>query len=291
MARRILLITDLDNTLYNWVDYFAPCFRAMMHAVSREIGVDERILVEQSRDIYSARGTLEYAWLVQELPVVRKRPADEIERIVKVGSGAFRSVRRRRLEPYDQVKSTLQHLRDCGVVVVGASNAPHWSAHARLRQLRIDHLLAGLVAWRGFPPDPDDPFARVQKRRTWKFRERMPWTQELDVESLKPEPLMYENIVDHFGSDASHVWVIGDSISKDLAPAKRLGMATVWASYGREVLPRNLETILSITPWSEAEVDASNQTRVGDADVEPDAVAKTFADVMDILPGVQTPLF
>ena len=31
MKIEVAILTDLDNTIYNWVDFYAPCFRAMLY--------------------------------------------------------------------------------------------------------------------------------------------------------------------------------------------------------------------------------------------------------------------
>ena len=64
---RKLLITDLDNTLYNFIDFYAPAFRGMLHALSKKLNIDEDILKEEYRKVYSIRGSLEYAFSIQEI--------------------------------------------------------------------------------------------------------------------------------------------------------------------------------------------------------------------------------
>lgn len=49
---RPILITDLDNTLYNWVDYFAPSFRGMVHAISREMNLDEEKIYSGFKEVF-----------------------------------------------------------------------------------------------------------------------------------------------------------------------------------------------------------------------------------------------
>ena len=39
-----LVVADLDNTLYNWVDFYVPSFLAMLREIQRiSGGVDERL--------------------------------------------------------------------------------------------------------------------------------------------------------------------------------------------------------------------------------------------------------
>jgi len=39
-----LLITDLDNTLYDWITYFANSFRAMVKDLATTLDVEEDLL-------------------------------------------------------------------------------------------------------------------------------------------------------------------------------------------------------------------------------------------------------
>ena len=44
-----VLLADIDNTLYDWPSFFAPSFRAMIHALSRELDVSEDQLYDESK--------------------------------------------------------------------------------------------------------------------------------------------------------------------------------------------------------------------------------------------------
>jgi FMN phosphatase YigB (HAD superfamily) len=244
-----IIVTDLDNTLYDWIDYFAPAFRAMMHVLHRKTGLSEVDLLQEARAVYLEHGSLEYSWLVQSLDSVKGRPPEEIQELVKAASGAFRRVRKSRLAAYPGVKKTLHELRDCSYLIVAASNAPRWLAAARLSHLNIIDSFDGLVGGIGHPPSEDDAFARV-KGREFAFLSSIPWTHELSPIELKPSARPYELIASQFKIGPESIWVIGDSVNRDLAPARSLGMHTVWARYGLQTNPKNLATILEITPWT-----------------------------------------
>src|SRR6267154_3325268 len=117
-----LIITDLDNTIYNWVDYFAPCFRAMVHVLARETEESEDDLIGSFCQVYEAHGSVEYAFSVQELPILRNRTDSEIAELVRLARGAFKRVRDKRLEPYPTVGRTLRWLRSQGDRVVAITN-------------------------------------------------------------------------------------------------------------------------------------------------------------------------
>ena len=97
---KVLIITDLDNTLYNWVDYFAPSFRGMVHALSKKSGVEEDLLIQEFRHVYNRHRSIEYSFSVQELNVFKDKSSEEIQELIKTAKGAFSRVRGKKLELY-----------------------------------------------------------------------------------------------------------------------------------------------------------------------------------------------
>ena len=147
-----VLLADIDNTLYDWPSFFAPSFRAMIHALSRELDVSEDQLYDESKAIFSRHKSLEYAFVIQELDSVRSENSERIGHLIEQGRGAFKRVQRKRLTPYPGVIKTLKWLRKQDVLVVAVTNSPVYRAQHRLYDLKLDSLLAGLIGWEGFVP-------------------------------------------------------------------------------------------------------------------------------------------
>jgi len=78
---------------------------------------------------------------------------------------------------------------------------------------------------------------------------------------------MYSTVVADLGIRREQVWVVGDSLHKDIAPAEELGFHTIWARYGSQALPENMNTLLRIT----------HQTYLTEADANSDARKAVFA--------------
>ncbi len=45
---------------------------------------------------------------------------------------------------------------------------------------------------------------------------------------VKPDPRMFQRALDRLGLPPSAGWFVGDSLDKDIVPARRLGLRTVW---------------------------------------------------------------
>jgi len=67
--QRTTLISDFDNTLYDWFHMWYQSFGAMLQEIVRISGVGEDVLIPQIREIHQKYHTSEYAFLLEELPL------------------------------------------------------------------------------------------------------------------------------------------------------------------------------------------------------------------------------
>lgn len=281
-----VLIIDLDNTVYDFVHVHAKSFRTLIHIVSKTTGISEAELKDRCRGIARKYGSLDlqdYVFdLLLELPEVSGRGQEFEEAIknnVRVG---FDRTRRKYLRPYAGVKETLRILSSGGVQIVALSNAPFAITYYRLAQMDIRSTLSGLIAWEGAHFDDNHP--NKEKRSSQLRRRVRAASASLSVvgtltrEQLKPEVWGFEMIRRHYGADAQ-IFAVGDSISKDLTPAKSIGATTVWAKYGTHLDQESLATLLEITPWTTSEV-----AKHSDVDVEPDHVILNLSELLKIVP-------
>ncbi|KNX36091.1 hypothetical protein VV01_01275 [Luteipulveratus halotolerans] len=65
-----MLITDLDNTLWDWFEAWYQSFSALLESLETLSGVDRLVLEGQIKDVHQRRGTTEYSNLVREVPAL-----------------------------------------------------------------------------------------------------------------------------------------------------------------------------------------------------------------------------
>jgi len=281
VSRGPVLLTDLDNTLYNWVDFFAPSFRAMVHVLARETGQREDDITAEFRAVYSDKGSLEYSFSVQELELCRTRSPEEVERLVRLARGAFSRVREKRLVPYPGVRETLAWAENTGLQIVGVTNAPIFLAEWRLSQLGLSRLFSGLAGY-GEIAVPErylweQRISEREKAGRYPSPIRRKWA--LRAEELKPSPLGYLRVLDALGVSHKQTFVIGDSLQKDIGPAQVIGAVGIWAKYGTVFEKKNFDTLLSITHW-----DATRVAATYDAEgVEPMFTVDSFDELRRLI--------
>lgn len=276
-----LLITDLDNTLYDWVDYFAPAFRAMVHALSARLGLQEDALTDEFRKIYSEYGTAEYPFTVQLLPVVQSLDAGRREELIQVARTAFGGSRRKRLRPYPGVHETLAWARKSGLTVVVVTSGPSHVVAPKLNQLGLLGFISLLVAWEGFELPPTVEAGKSP------IRAKVP-TKSLPREAFTPKAEAYLAAMAEVGCDVRATAIVGDSLRSDIAPALELGLPAYWARYGLEFSPKNLQTIEAITPGGPDVVRQAYATQPVPAGT---GVLEHFSDLQRLLATPQPTLF
>ncbi len=287
--KQTAILTDLDNTIYNWVDFFAPSFRAMVHAVAKKLDLNEDVIIEDFKDVYSAYRTLEYSFSVQQLRLCRDMSVEQVANLVRIAKGAFSRVRQKNLRPYPDVEETLAWAVRQGILIIAVTNAPFFQSQRRLVQLRCDKYFYGLAAWEGHDV-PDSPWTKEIKQnsvagkyqskkiqRIWKLKEQ----------ELKPSPAGYLRIMKDLNLSPENIYVVGDSIQKDLAPAIQIGAKGVWARYGKRFDERNFQTLLTITHWDEAKIKSVYESE----SVKPTFIIDAFSRLKEIVPSPQPSLF
>lgn len=285
---RYAVIVDVDNTLYNFVDYFAPAFRAMVHQIASKTCLPEEEIVRGCRAVYADAGNLEYPGVVQHLgahiPELARFDLDEIQYLAH---RAFSRSRIKRMRPYEGVLGTLDWLRSHQYLVIAYTDGPYTYNLPKINALGLKNRLDGLVAW--VPSSSDLP-------RDRRLNEELPlnWFIEgrddtrpashilVPLSDKKPSPKTLGKIVEHFGLDQDNTWVVGDSIEKDIAPALQMGLKAVWAKYGKIYAEKNWDTLVQVTPWRPSVV-ASEQQKA--SSICPSHTIDSFQQLMSILPS------
>jgi hypothetical protein len=90
------LITNLDNTLFDWVDLWYKCFSPMLDEIVRISGLPRETLIPEIRAVHQKYGTSEYSFLIEELPSLQ--PILKGERATEVFAPAIDTYRRQRRE-------------------------------------------------------------------------------------------------------------------------------------------------------------------------------------------------
>ncbi|EII3770482.1 HAD-IA family hydrolase [Salmonella enterica] len=276
-----LLITDLDNTLYDWVSFYSQSFSAMAEELSKEINVPLDILLSEYKVIHQRFGNSEKPFATLELPSVISYfgTNDKIllqKKLTRVFS-AFSSKRNHTLKLYPTVRDTLNILRERGVKIVGHTESLEYNSLYRLYKLDVidffDHLYT-IEDNHNLHPNPKN--AKV-------ISVKDDFIIRLSSAESKPNPKLLEHICLTENVDIKDAVYVGDSITKDISMAKSIGMKAVWARYGRQFAPELWEILVKITHWTDKDVGREEQLKESFSRVKPDYSINSFAEILDLM--------
>jgi FMN phosphatase YigB (HAD superfamily) len=284
MRPRALLITDLDNTLYDFPAYYQAGLRAMVVRLGEALDIETNAVVEGLRSIYSSHHSIEYPFAIEEMPELRSVHENDRRDLIADALSCFWKEATAALSLYPTVLETLDELTRQGVPIIAYTDAPIHEAMRRIRCLEIDRYITGLVAQQWFRRRRRTTFVVPLRTvpgfmappRRFKIAWRVPYIDR------KPNAAMYERIRCVFDIPAERVTVIGDSVPRDLAPAVQIGMRTVWARYGRRTGSADETLLMKVVPHRLPEVGA----RVVD-DCASDFQVDSFREILEVMPVQQ----
>jgi FMN phosphatase YigB (HAD superfamily) len=280
-----LLITDLDNTLYDWVTFFTTSFKEMIDGLKQILELPEEEILDEFKSVHQKYGNSEQPFAILELPSVKSKftGLSRTQILTKLDQALhkFNSRRKRTLELYPGVVDTLTTLRLANVKIVGHTESILSNAYWRLRSLGIDSQFARLYTLEGKEAihvsdgsrwiDPPEGFVVVVPR----------------VER-KPNPRLLIDICQREGVDPSSAFYVGDSLVRDIAMAKEAGVAAIWAKYGTIYNPACWEYLVKITHWTDEDVKREKDLKSKYGKITPDYTIDSFNKIITIISSVPT---
>lgn len=287
-----LIIFDLDNTIYNWVDYYASSFKAMLEELVKITGLSESVLKASFKRVHQYHRTSEYAFAIQELDVLAEKDygLSFIEKLEKYNSAiyAFRKKRKETLKLYPGVVETLETLSAEHRIIVAHTDAMMFYAIYRLQtQLNIACFFNGLFAQKnhGLPPgivEKDVRFFQDPK----KYQCSIPVLRELDPNLLKPDPRILKSILSEFDVSPENAIYIGDSLNKDVRMAQSCSVHDVFAVYGTKYNPNNYQLLVEITHWNDE--DVIRETKLAYQEIKPTHTIHSFPQILEVIKEIES---
>ncbi|HYG70653.1 MAG TPA: HAD family hydrolase [Anaeromyxobacteraceae bacterium] len=276
------VVTDLDNTLYAWVDYIVPSLEGMVASLVATTGLPRVRIVQSLKAVYERYSSNEYPFAIQESELFKPYEADFDSfnaLVVEPARRAFVAAREKTLRPYPGVRETLEALRARGVLVVGLTDAPRNAAELRLKWLKLDGHFDALYTLPGYPvPERVDPEIR-RREQAGHYRSRTP-VVELPHEAEKPSPAGLRRVLADFRLRPDEVAYVGDNVKKDMPVAKACGVLGIWAEYGTYVSAEYRERLQVISASSVTKRHVAEETPAR----WPLAIS-SFTQVLEVLDG------
>ncbi len=271
MNMKKLLVTDLDDTLYNWMGFFVPSFFAMVDEVVAITGLDKEKLLDEYRIMHQHYKSVEFPYVTIHLPSVQALyPNHSDEALKGLFAGAFQkfnAVRDQRLHLFPGVGETLKLLHDQGITIVGFSESSQENGFYRSLRLGIADYFTHIYLFESqFRAD----FTLNPKVRT--------------INSKKPNPELLLQICQQEGFSPEETIYMGDSLTKDVYMAHAAGITSVWANHP-EKHPDYVEMLQAVTSWTDEEYagERARKKEMEEKNIRPDYEVTFYPQLLDII--------
>jgi FMN phosphatase YigB (HAD superfamily) len=295
-----LIVTDIDNTVFDWVRYYVTSFNALLDTVADRVGSTRGVLAAEAREVFQRHGSIEYPFLAQELDSVNRFYGLDIDRMlsdaVYLGREAFMQASRDVLRPYDDVHDTLRAIKNHfpDLPIVALTDAPRYVAMWKLNKLGIlsffdavyglaDPRVPTCEINRRVKVDPEILLKHLQQSNfgfKGKIRILPDEYEKPGVRGLKTVLMDFE--MDEPAEVRSRVLWVGDNLRKDVGLGNRLGVMTAWAKYGTNIEASALESLGLFSPPQNIQKNVFLRSDDPNAP-KPSLVLERFSDLLNVL--------
>lgn len=277
-----LLITDVDNTLFDWQKLWYECFSAMSKKAIEISGIEPNKFYSECSKLHQKYGTSEYAFVLTELPSFKQQYGVKVLEAMQPAIDSFRKARSENLHLYTGVEEALERLRNAGVTIAAFTESKAFYTNYRFRKLGLDQKIDYLYS----PVDHDLP------RDANSIRKYSPDNYLLkDTEhrftpdgEYKPNPHILLSIIEELGFDTEDTVYIGDNLLKDVFMAQQANVTDVYAAYGAaQHRSEEYDLLKKVTHWT-PEMVAREQAALRPGVINPThTLSTTFADIIKIM--------
>ena len=273
-----LLITDLDNTLYDWVTYFASAFSAMVSKAVEILHIPYAQLLDELQTIHKLHHNSEHPFALLEIASVKVQfghlTRRERQVLLDDAFHAFNKTRKATLKLYEGVQETLGLVCMNGCPIVAHTEATVPNAMFRIKSLGLYQYLNRLYALEPTGQGHPDPEREEFLMPDPNFVSLVPRSQR------KPSPELILNICSYYGVPPSQAVYVGDSLTRDISMAKQAGVWSVWARYGTEYSREDWAKLVRVTHWSGEDVNRETELSSRYSSIRPDVELSRFEQLV-----------
>lgn len=266
-----MLITDLDNTLWDWFEAWYRSFSALLDGLVSISGADRKVLEQEIKAVHQQRGTTEYSNLIREVPALvefagGRDPFDVFDDALHAQSSARKYTTRL----YPGVDDTLRALKEKGVTIVAYTESGAYWTEWRLRHTGLDGVIDVLYS----SPDHDvaagiDPEDLRTGRYTGTYGLRATKHHHVPMGVLKPNQRVLLSILQEQDCAPVEAAYLGDSLMKDIAMAQAAGVLDIHAAYGQAQHRAEYDLLRRVTHWTEDDVERESALSLESGEVIP----------------------
>lgn len=282
MKKVNFVITDLDDTIWNWLDMWYKSFNPYLERIAQETNIDIDILKADFKKLHQKYGTTEMSFAYKEIPSIDSSfyplfeyESEESRNILH----EYNSNKKNNLIAYQGAIDTLKYIKSKGTKIVAFTESNVFFTKYRIKHLALDGIIDSI-----YSPEGHDIPPSVYKHYEDDFWEPKTTTiKTLPKDTRKPDAKILETILSDFNATKERSIYIGDKLDRDVYMAQEAGMTNIHASYGHIIDGEKYKLLVDVTHWSEEDVIRERDFKNSTLDIKkPDYTISNFTDLKDL---------
>lgn len=277
-----LLITDLDDTLWDWLEMWHKSFAPYFERIKIECGIDNVDLAQAFKELHQTYGTTEMSFAYREIPIIEPKNYHLFQNGTEDKKSIlheYYSNKKNNLKLYNGVFDTLNYIKSKGVKIVAFTESYVFFTKYRIKHLGLDGIIDCIYS----PMGSDLPLSVYRHYETDYWDPHITKIRPLANDVRKPDPEILDQIVSDFGADKETTIYIGDKLDRDVFMAQQAGITSVYAKYGHRSASDEYDMLVSVTHWTDEDVDRERAFKNKCLNlVEPDYSIDKFSDILNI---------
>lgn len=254
MQKRVnFVVTDLDDTIWDWLSMWHNSFHPFLNRISREFNIDITELKNDFKQLHQKYGTTEASFIIDDLKLLNEQYREKIHTEasgVKSIIHEYYSNKKNNLALFDDTLKTLSSIKSSGTMIIGFTESHSFYTKYRLKTLNIDGLIDCIYA----PVDSEVPETVKKYYPEGYWEPQKTEFRYLSREVKKPNAEILEIILKDFNAKKENTIYIGDKLARDVFMAKEAGITSVYALYGDKTEGNEYNLLKEVTHWSNEDV-------------------------------------
>ncbi|WP_422004014.1 HAD family hydrolase [Roseivirga pacifica] len=249
------VITDLDDTLWDWVTMWHNTFHPFYKALSLKYEIPEEKLLDAFQNLHRKYHTSESSFLIEELGLFTEIQIKQIKEQADFNGLSlmhqYNKEKKENTKLLKGVKRTLEYLKERKVKVIAFTESKRFYTAYRIKHTELDGLIDVIYT----PEDHSLPekFDRYYDPEFWATKKTE--VVELHSDFRKPNKEILLEIVEKHDIDKDRLIYIGDKLHRDILMANQANITAVHANYGHNIHTEQYELLRRVTHWTEEDVE------------------------------------
>jgi len=266
------LITDFDNTLFDWFDNWYSAFSGAFSYICLNFpGIDEKEVLNDIKAIHKIHNTTEYLNVFEDLAKLdRYSEFKNFSEICHDASNIRAEIKSQNLKLFSGVIETFKVLKNSSYKIVLFTESEAYSTSERVKLLGLD----GIVDYIYSPPPQNSRSISLEHTQLVSFEKQ---------EQYKPYVKNLNKILIDLNLNPDNCFYLGDSLIKDIQMAKDAGITDIYAQYGEGYKTRpEYQLLKDVTFWDSSIVRQEEQSSL--TNIKPTFILeKSINEILSIL--------